>query len=62
MARTFLVEHAGSLSSIENAAIGRYLVDREREVARLRRSIGTSWRGIASMSFRRALGRVVAGL
>ena len=40
MARTFLVEHAGELSALESAAIGRYLVSREREVARLRRSVG----------------------
>ena len=47
MARTFLVEHAGDLTPLESAAIGRYLVDREREVARLRRSIGPPWRGVA---------------
>jgi CHAD domain-containing protein len=62
MARTFLVEHAGELSGIESAAIGRYLVSREREIARLRRSVGPAWRGVAGISFRRALGRVVAGL
>ena len=62
MARTFLVEHAGDLSTQESAAIGRYLVNRERDVARLRRSIGTPWRGLAGVGFRRALGRVVAGL
>jgi triphosphatase len=62
MARTFLVEHAGELSAIESAAIGRYLVDREREVARLRRTIGVPWRAIAGPGFRRTLGRVVAGL
>ena len=62
MARTFLVEHAGDLSGLESAAIGRYLVDREREVARLRRTIGPVWRGVAGLRFRRALGRVVAGL
>ncbi|HEU5204677.1 MAG TPA: CHAD domain-containing protein [Candidatus Limnocylindrales bacterium] len=62
MARTFLVEHAGDLSTQESAAIGRYLVNRERDVARLRRSIGTPWRGVAGVGFRRALGRVVAGL
>jgi CHAD domain-containing protein len=62
MARTFLVEHAGDLSGLESAAIGRYLVDREREVARLRRTIGPAWRGVAGLRFRRALGRVVAGL
>jgi CHAD domain-containing protein len=62
MARTFLVEHAGDLSPLESAAIGRFLVSREREVARLRRSIGTPWRGVAGVTFRRTLGRVVAGL
>ena len=62
MARTFLVEHAGDLSPLESAAIGRYLVDRERETARLRRTVGVAWRGVAGLRFRRALGRVVAGL
>jgi CHAD domain-containing protein len=62
LARTFLVEHAGDLSGLESAAIGRYLVDREREVARLRRTIGPTWRGVAGLPFRRSLGRVVAGL
>ena len=62
MARTFLVDHAGDLSPLESAAIGRYLVDRERETARLRRTIGPTWRGVASLRFRRQLGRVVAGL
>jgi hypothetical protein len=62
LARTFLVEHAGDLSPVESAAIGRYLVSREREVARLRRSIGPAWRGVAGVTFRRTLGRVVARL
>jgi CHAD domain-containing protein len=62
MARTFLVEHAGQLSTLESAAIGRFLVNREREVARLRRTIGAPWRAVAGASFRRSLGRVVAGL
>ena len=62
MARTFLVEHAGELSPLESAAIGRYLVSREREVARLRRTIGAPWRGVAGVTFRRTLGRVVARL
>jgi CHAD domain-containing protein len=61
-ARTFLVEHASGLSQLESSAIGRYLVDREREVARLRRSIGVPWRRIAGPGFRRALGRVVAAV
>jgi hypothetical protein len=62
MARTFLVERSGELSTLESAAIGRYLVSREREVARLRRTIGSPWRGVAGIGFRRSLGRVVASL
>ena len=62
MARSFLVENAGGLSSFESAATGRYLVSREREVARLRRTVGGPWRGVAGVSFRRALGRTIAGL
>jgi CHAD domain-containing protein len=62
LARTFLVEHASELSTIESAAIGRYLLSREREVARLRRTVGGPWRGVAGVGFRRSLGRVVAGL
>jgi CHAD domain-containing protein len=62
LARHYLVEHAGRLSEAESAAIGRYLVDRERELARLRRTVGPAWRGVSSLAFRRALGRVVAGL
>jgi CHAD domain-containing protein len=62
MARTFLLERSGMLSATESGAIGRYLVSREREVARLRRSVGVPWRGLAGVGFRRGLGRVVAGL
>ncbi|MEO5963910.1 MAG: CHAD domain-containing protein, partial [Candidatus Limnocylindrales bacterium] len=62
LARAFLVDHAGDLSEHESAAIGRYLVDRERELARLRRTVGPAWRGVSSLAFRRALGRLVAGL
>ena len=62
MARTFLVEHAGDLSPLESGAIGRYLVNRERDVARLRRRVGPAWRGVAGIGFRRTLGRVVSGL
>ncbi len=62
MTRTFLGEHAGDLSAPESAAIGRYLVDREKEVARLRRTVGATWRGVTGVRFRRTLGRVVARL
>ena len=62
MTRSFLVERAGALSSLETAAIGRYLVHREREVARLRRSVGVPWRRVSGIAFRRSLGRTLAGL
>ncbi len=62
LARAFLLEHAGDLTEVESAAIGRYLVDRERSLAKLRRTVGTPWRGVSSLAFRRALGRLVAGL
>ena len=62
LARQFLVDHAGTLDDVESAAIGRYLVDRERERARLRRTIGPVWRGVAGLTFRRQLGRLTAGL
>ena len=62
LARAHLVEHAGALSEAEGAAIGRYLVSREREMARVRRTLPPIWRGVAGLGFRRGLGRVVAGL
>jgi CHAD domain-containing protein len=62
MARSFLVENAGELSQTESAAIASYLVSREKEVARLRRTVGSPWRGVAGVSFRRGLGRTIAGL
>ncbi len=62
LARSFLVERAGSISDGESAAIARYLVSREKEVARLHRTVGRSWRGVAGIAFRRALGRALAGL
>jgi CHAD domain-containing protein len=60
MARIFLVEHGAELSEAQAQAIGRYLVSREREVARLKRTVGTVWRGVAGLTFRRSLGRTVA--
>ena len=62
LARSFLVEHAGSISDGESGAIARYLVSREKEVARLHRTVGRAWRGVAGIAFRRALGRALAGL
>jgi CHAD domain-containing protein len=60
MARNFLVERGNELTESEAQAIGRYLVSREREVARLKRTVGTAWRGVAGLTFRRGLGRTVA--
>jgi len=62
LARTFLVEHAGELDEFETQVIGRYLVTREQAVTRLRRTVGGPWRGVAGPGFRRALGRLTAGL
>ena len=62
LARSFLVEHAGSISDAESGAIARYLVSREKEVARLHRTVGRTWRAVSGLTFRRALGRALAGL
>ena len=62
LARGFLVEQAGALSDAESGAIARYLVSREKEVARLHRTVGPAWRGVAGLTFRRRLGRVLAGI
>jgi CHAD domain-containing protein len=62
MAREVLVSRAGELSKLERDAIGTYLRTREREVARLRRSIGPVWRAVNGTSFRHALGRATAAL
>ncbi len=62
LARDFLLDHAGDLSDLESGAIGRYLVSREREVNRLRRTVGPTWRGVSGIGFRRGLGRALAGL
>ncbi len=56
--RGFL-QTSGPLTQVERAAIGGYLVDREREVARLRRSVGRPWRGVAGVTFSRRLARAV---
>ena len=61
-ARTYLVDHAATLSSEEAGAIGGYVLDREREVVRLRRTVGGVWRGVEGPAFRRRLGRAVARL
>ena len=62
LARAFLVERATRLSPESIAAVGRYLASREREVARLRRSLGPVWRRIVAVDYRRALGRATGRL
>ena len=62
LVRAFLVERAATIDDAERAAIGRYLADREAEVERLRRGVGGAWRGVAGLTFRRRLGRLVADL
>jgi CHAD domain-containing protein len=62
MVRSFLVQNAGTLSGPESAAIARYLVVREKDLVRLRRTVGAPWRGVAGISFRRSLGRTIASL
>jgi len=62
MVRSFLVENAGDLSTLESAAIARYLVAREKDLARLRRTVGRPWRGVSGLTFRRGLGRTIASL
>ena len=62
LAREFLVASAARLPPPTIEAVGRYLGARDRDVARLRRSLPAAWRPLAAESFRRALGRAVSAL
>jgi CHAD domain-containing protein len=62
LSRRFLVENAASLSREQSRAIGGYLALQERELTRLRRSMGGPWRRVSGPTFRRLLGRAVAAL
>lgn len=62
LTRQFLVSNAGRLDPAGTEVIAAYLEGRERELERLRRSIGAPWRGVDGVSFRRLLGRAVSGL
>jgi CHAD domain-containing protein len=62
MARAFLGGHAGALTALEAGATARYVASREAELARLRESVGTPWRDVARLAYRRRLGRAVAAL
>jgi CHAD domain-containing protein len=62
LARQFLVSNAGRLDPAETEVIAAYLRGRERELERLRRTIGAPWRAVDGVAFRRLLGRAVSGL
>lgn len=62
LTRQFLVANAGALSRDQARVIAAYLVLRERELARLRRTMSGPWRAVSSVTFRRLLGRAVAAL
>ena len=62
LTRQFLVAKAGTLTRDETHAIGSYLAANERELARLRRTMGVPWRGVSGAPFRRLLGRAVSAL
>jgi len=62
LTRQFLVANAGTLSREQTQAIGSYLALEERELARLRRTMGVPWRAVSGPPFRRLLGRAVAAL
>jgi CHAD domain-containing protein len=55
--RTFLGERHATLSLEQRAAIVAYLGDREREMNRLRRSVGRAWRPVTGVTFARRLAR-----
>ncbi|MGZ6295326.1 MAG: CHAD domain-containing protein [Candidatus Limnocylindrales bacterium] len=60
LAREFLASSAAGLSAETIQAVGRYLASREKEVARLRRTMPAVWRPLVGDAFRRALGRAVS--
>ncbi|MGH2408211.1 MAG: CHAD domain-containing protein [Candidatus Limnocylindrales bacterium] len=62
LGREFLVTSAARLTPSTIEAVGRFLGARDRDVARLRRSLPAAWRPVAAESFRRALGRAVSSL
>ena len=62
LTRQFLVATAGTLSRDETQAIGTYLALQERELAKLRRTMGVPWRAVSGAPFRRLLGRAVSAL
>lgn len=57
--RTFLEDLGARLAPEEQAEITAYLSDREREIARLRRTSVQHWRPVAGIAFARRLSRLV---
>ena len=57
--RAWLRDRHVTLAAGQRAAVAAYLVEREREAARLHRGVGRVWRPIAGVTFARRLGRVV---
>jgi CHAD domain-containing protein len=62
LTREFLLERAAELEPAETDAVGRYLLRTERNVTRLRRSVGRPWQGVSGTAFRRGLGKALAAL
>jgi CHAD domain-containing protein/adenylate cyclase class IV len=61
-AREFVAGHRRKLRPDQRAAIGAFVESRDAVLRRLARSAGKPWRDVAGVSFRRRLGRVLAGL
>jgi CHAD domain-containing protein len=57
--RRFLEDRHAQLAALEQAEIAAYLADREREIARLRRTTPQRWRPVAGVLFARRLSRLV---
>ena len=57
--RAFVERRGATLQPAQAAAIGAYLADRERELVRLRVSLGAAFRPVVGLSFARRLGRTV---
>ncbi len=62
LARAFGADPAVDLSRSQRAAIGRFVKHLDGRVERLRATAGSSWREVAGVSYRRALGRALARL
>ena len=61
-AREFLVQHGSRLPQASREAIGHFLVAREEDVARLRRTLPPIWRRVSGPAFRRSLASAIASL